>query len=143
MLILGMPLQVRHGRLEDVGRGRVAQRNPPAAAALVEVERRLRLRTSETELTLIADSPGRGTILAQIAKAVANLRVGEQLDVLAAGNLVAMRKELDGTGAVAADILQQGKRISGGDLEPLRPSGEGLLVIRQQPPEECRDDLAL
>lgn len=68
MLVLGMPVQMWHRRLEDVGRGRVASRDPPAIAALVEMERRLRLRTSETELTGIADSPGSCTVPAQVAQ---------------------------------------------------------------------------
>ena len=49
------------------------------------------------------------------------------------------RVEPDGAGAVLAHVGDQGERIPRRNLEPLRPSAEHKLVVRQEPPQKRVD----
>ena len=88
-------------------------------------------------------SPGRRAVPAQVAQAIADLLVGEGLEGFATGDLVTRGQELHGAGAVPPDAAEQRERIAGGDLEPLGPPGEGLLVVGKQSPQERLDRLAI
>jgi hypothetical protein len=114
-----------------------------APAIITQQQGGLGSRAGKAELAVVADAArGRG-IVPQRAQPLTDIGVTQPNDIFFAHCLYRIeslrRHELDGPGAVLADMGEQPERVSGGDVEAAGPARQNLLVVRQQAPHEGID----